>query len=607
MGHTPDVGVFAGVAGATTRCSIKRRVRKKAFKGCLSVRQRLEQGKLKHLEEENAYLRAEVDRLKHHCRERRFDAASCWDQLCVSSPLTDTEIWEQLRPYGTSNQYKWWQSWCPCCKRPLDVTIYPGHQAMEDETSRTIEVDDVQPPMSSLDSPQPVSATPTQPRYAYVTSVWGCDPGFVLGALVLGSSLRQRGSVHDLVLLHTDDLPASSLEILSRVWILRLVEYVQADDSLFTCKGTRFDGVFTKLHALSLTDYSKVMMLDIDLAILRCPDELFESRAPAALCRGVRNTHHGYPMDCRHFFGAELADQVNRKNAWRQSGGINAGVMILTPDEDLFKRTLREVHDPVHPEHIPGSGPEQDYLSRLFAPYWNHLGVKYNYQLHQVFIALELSLKVRLPLTSEAPSADSVDEDPWVPERLRLNADELFIVHYSGELKIWHRDHLNGESDDAFVERLLRDSRPCSCRLWIDAAGEPSEYEPYGLRVENGEFWSTVSGANLTSHIKLGVAQVRAAALKAVRQWGKDLEALPDAFDLPALPDLLCRLQKPVWPADALFARGAIVEHLYHGSHWYKARVDGIHLDGTYAVTYETPGYWGSGARNVKPEVLRAA
>ncbi len=34
-----------------------------------------------------------------------------------------------------------------------------------------------------------------------------------------------------------------------------------------------------------LVEYSKVLMLDIDFAMLRCPDELFDLQAPAALCR----------------------------------------------------------------------------------------------------------------------------------------------------------------------------------------------------------------------------------------------------------------------------------------------------------------------------------
>ena len=68
-----------------------------------------------------------------------------------------------------------------------------------------------------------------------------------------------------------------------------------------------------------------------------------------------------------------------------QATGINAGVMLLEPNRVLHELALREVVQELHPEHIPGAGPEQDYLSRMYAPYWSHISVKYNYQLHHLY------------------------------------------------------------------------------------------------------------------------------------------------------------------------------------------------------------------------------
>ena len=163
------------------------------------------------------------------------------------------------------------------------------------------------------------------------------------------------------------------------------MEYVEADKALFNSVGTRFDGVFTKLHVLGLTDYTNVLMLDLDVAVLGCLDELFALRAPAALHRSVFGAVPGSRIDGRQFFSCDS----NQAYEWGQSGGINAGVMLLAPDEELYQRILKEVRMPTHPSHIAGSGPEQDYLSRLFAPWWRHIGVNYNYQIHRVFHALE--------------------------------------------------------------------------------------------------------------------------------------------------------------------------------------------------------------------------
>ena len=88
------------------------------------------------------------------------------------------------------------------------------------------------------------------------------------------------------MLLYTEDVPTSTIELLSKLWITRKVQYLEGHEGMYTCKGCRFDGVFTKLHVLSLVEYEKVLMSDIDLAIVDCPDALFDLHAPAAVCHG---------------------------------------------------------------------------------------------------------------------------------------------------------------------------------------------------------------------------------------------------------------------------------------------------------------------------------
>ena len=104
---------------------------------------------------------------------------------------------------------------------------------------------------------------------------------------MLGAALRRSGTNHDLVLMHTDDVPQSTRVLLSKVWKLKLVELVSGDSGLFSSSGGRFTYVFTKLHVLSLTEYTKVLLLDLDIAVLRCPDDLFELSAPAAMHRSI--------------------------------------------------------------------------------------------------------------------------------------------------------------------------------------------------------------------------------------------------------------------------------------------------------------------------------
>lgn len=95
----------------------------------------------------------------------------------------------------------------------------------------------------------------------------------------------------------------------------------------------------------------------------------------------------------------------------------------------------------------PGNGPEQDYLSRYWADApWTHIGVQYNFQLHQMFYALH---------------PDSVHR----AERVRLlgQPEEIKIVHYSGveAAKPWHR----------ILDRKWAD-------LWPNVCAEPPTLGP---------------------------------------------------------------------------------------------------------------------------------
>ena len=99
---------------------------------------------------------------------------------------------------------------------------------------------------------------------------------------------------------------------------------------------------------------------------------------------GLRN-QHGQCSDGRSFFGSE----DDKEWPWGQGGGINAGVMLWEPNFDTYQPMILEVVSDEHPAHIAGAGPEQDFLSRFWAngP-WTHIGVGYNFQLHQMFNAI---------------------------------------------------------------------------------------------------------------------------------------------------------------------------------------------------------------------------
>ena len=533
-----------------------------------------------------------VDVLRNEIIRLRRELVSA-ETLRVSTPCTDVVHWSEMQQASWEMRWRYWESWCPCCKRPLCVSTHPAPP--DDELRRLL----VQSEDLSVS------------RLAYVSALWGAGAGYALGALVLGCSLRRRGTPQniDLVLLHTDDVPQSTLDLLQEVWILKPVDYVMAHPSLFACKGTRFDAVFTKLHVFSLSEYDKVVMLDLDLAIMHCPDALFGLPAPAALHRSLYGNCHGARIDGRNFFAPAYVDPDSQVYEWGQAGGINAGVMVLAPSTKMHRQVLHEVSTAIHPERIPGAGPEQDYLSRLFAPDWTHIGVAYNYQLHRVYHSIEEAARRAL---EQSP----MDQD-YSPERLTVHLQDICVVHFSGSVKMWDRDYVNvdKETDDVFAERLLQGDSPWHYKFWFEKGGEAKDYEAIGWRPLN-DSWEPAQESHedegrkppgRTVPMDAWLDHLRSTARMATVAWRTDLLALQEQFvSLPPLAELLNRLQEPDWPADATYSRRQRVEYYWdRGNQWFPAVVSAAHADGTFSLEFDTPGAWPTDARHVRKSMLR--
>ena len=440
--------------------------------------------------------------IQSQCTSVRF-GSSCAHTACGSSdvPGDGTSVaWDgstklPLPSYPETCQtrenynWRWFPFWCPCCRRPIDVTLVRSHDVWEQiDSKQWYDIDQTasssQEPFIS-DSQQQQAAVVGQQlhkRFAYVAALWGTGHGFVTGAIALGAGLRGSGTKHDLVLLHTDDIQQEAINVLSELWTLHKVSLLRGCRELFHRQNTRFDGVFTKIHAFSLTQYDKVLLLDLDIAVLACVDEVFSLHPPAAMFRRRWGWEHGRSIDGRSFFCGEYVDADSDCIEWGQGSGINAGVMLLKPDSHVYNRIYTELEMWHHPAHIAGSGPEQDYLSRMFAPWWKHLGVQYNFQLHRTFHALDAVLE-SINATGKIPDD--------LPDRLSLEDDDWKLIHFSGELKLWDTEDL---FSDSFVktmsERILRDSAgPDYCKLWLDRDAEQQEYErTWGVSLVNGMF-----------------------------------------------------------------------------------------------------------------------
>ncbi|CAJ1453071.1 unnamed protein product, partial [Effrenium voratum] len=296
------------------------------------------------------------------------------------------------------------KTWCPTCKRPLELRSQRAEQVPMNRCRRRGK------------------------GTAFVTVLFGPDEEllqrFVLGALVLGHSLKMSETRFDLVLLHTADVmnvPGAGL--LEVYWTTREVDYLEADSKL-TCRSEeRFRHVFTKLQVFGCDDYERVVLLDIDLLVRDNIDELAYLKPPCALRRG----HKSLPMDVD--VSLSCYDRQGRPRF-----GMNLGVAVLKPSQEELQKMQASIRSR-DPMHEASNGPEQDFLSRWFKN-WASMDLKYNYQLHQL--------------------AHSMDHAGAEAERLQLRFDNVKVLHYSGKLKPWDYYFEGSQSFSSFCEdRLL--------------------------------------------------------------------------------------------------------------------------------------------------------
>eukprot|EP00435_Cladocopium_sp_Y103_P054929 s38_g18.t1 len=408
----------------------------------------------------------ELEKERNQLREEIF-----FNSLKISSPLTQC-VEKIYRPDSYCHDHKMYKTNCPCCRRPLEIAL--------------------------TNLKQEWISRPSSQRYCFATALWGANAGYALGALVLGQRLKELSPEIERVIIHTDDVPSNYLEAFEKdgLWQLRRVDYIDGVADLYVSKGNIFDGVFTKLQAWTLHDFTKVLLLDLDIIPLKPMDDLFNLRCPAAMVRGQGENAHGEEVDGRRFFGGE----DNKDYPWGQQGGINAGLILLQPDLGVFEQMRSEVTCKCHPCHVAGNGPEQDYLSRFFAARrespWHQISVAWNYQLHQSLFAIERVLQWKVFMDNSKTRDFSQADNEWLPQRLRMGVEDIGVVHFSGEVKMWHRfltavppsddrrrevHHAatsattSEESDEAFAQYLLSIQRGHS--LWVSKTAEPEDYQ----------------------------------------------------------------------------------------------------------------------------------
>lgn len=234
-------------------------------------------------------------------------------------------------------------------------------------------------------------------KYAYVTTLYGNNEYF-LGTLMLGYSLSKINSNYDKIVLVTPDVNENIKDILKDFFIVETIDYIKVSTINFVEKNGRFEEVFTKLQALTLEQYDKILLLDSDMYILKNMDHLFEIQAPAGLFRSL-------DMKDKPILGNKIDPKFIKIKGGKIHGIVNAGLLLLEPSKDELKEILNDVNNKLNYVLL---NPEQEYLSWRYHNKWHYIGKEYNYQF-----------------------SDTINQ------KNKLSIHDVYNLHYSWVLKPW--------------------------------------------------------------------------------------------------------------------------------------------------------------------------
>ncbi|GMN22661.1 hypothetical protein TIFTF001_040315 [Ficus carica] len=227
---------------------------------------------------------------------------------------------------------------------------------------------------------------------AYATLLYGNE--FLLGARVLGKSLRNTGTTKDMVALVSNGVSAYARELLQADgWIVTKVDLVANPNR--GVKPRRLWGVYTKLRIFNMTDYKKVVYLDADTVVVKNIEKMFK---------------------CGKFCAV-----------LKHSERFNAGVLVVEPSQAMFEDMMSKVNT-----LESYTGGDQGFLESYFPGFANARIFEPNLP-PEILDSRPVPKMERLPTIYNADVGQCVISNNW-----KVNASEIGVLHYTiGPLKPW--------------------------------------------------------------------------------------------------------------------------------------------------------------------------
>ena len=115
-------------------------------------------------------------------------------------------------------------------------------------------------------------------KYAYITMIIK-NESYASGGIVLAESIRKLGSLADLVVMIDDTITENTEDLLKKFYdkIIRInVLDIENENKIQKI-------ILTKLEALKLVEYEKIIIIDVDCIIFNNIDNIFSKKCPACI------------------------------------------------------------------------------------------------------------------------------------------------------------------------------------------------------------------------------------------------------------------------------------------------------------------------------------
>jgi hypothetical protein len=332
-------------------------------------------------------------------------------------------------------------------------------------------------------------------KCAYVFSMFIGD-AYLEGVLVLAHSILETKTEHDVVCMVTADVSSVAKEKMRLLGIKVVdIEYLEADARLeerplMKKRYPKIGKYHTKWNCLGLTEYRKVLLLDIDMLMIKKADHVFDLPDPAtrfAVYDGSKRKHDQFRPLFSHLEehdGKEIPLSVVSSIMHSKGGAIDGGCMLVTPSEVAMSE-YKEFLNKFDPRNY-NCHPTDDevgllhFLSTHRKQTWHYLSEKWSCVEWKIAGRVNASNSFLLNFIGlqkpwEADLSHFPDVIPWYRCRARLQTahPELFPVLENGKarpLSARTQDSPNtscvqsvlpasGSSKKLSVEKVNRDKR----------------------------------------------------------------------------------------------------------------------------------------------------